>query len=56
MPDSKFIKALDDKGRTRIMEIDLMSGEILNSKLMRKTKSKKSINVSDDFLLGVSFK
>lgn len=49
-----MIKGLDDLGRVRIMEIDLMSGEILSSKLLRK--SKKEINVADDFTLGMDFK
>lgn len=51
---TKMIKGLDDLGRVRIMEIDLMNGEILNSKLLRK--SKKEINVAEDFSLGVEFK
>ena len=55
MPKTKMIKGLDDLGRIRVMEIDLMSGEILSSKLLRKSK-KEIVNVADDFMLGADFK
>ena len=53
--ETKLIKALDDLGRERIMEIDLMNGEVISSKLLRKKKGKE-INVADDLMLGVDFK
>ncbi len=61
MPKTKTIKALDDLGRTRIMEIDLLSGEIISSKLLRKSKKSifgkidEEIKVGDDFSLGADF-
>jgi len=53
MPKTKMIKGLDDLGRMRIMEVDLTNGEILNSKLLRKSK-KDVTDVRDDFTLGQS--
>lgn len=52
MSKTKFIKTLTDDGREMQLELDLGSGMVLSRKLLRK---KKSINVADDFMLGVEF-
>lgn len=52
---SKFIKTLNDEGREMSLEIDLGSGAVLSRKLLRKKKSLTTINVADDFMLGMEF-
>lgn len=37
------------------LEIDLGSGAVLSRKLLRKKKSLTTINVADDFMLGMEF-
>lgn len=62
MPKTKMIKGTDDLGRIRIMEIDLLSGEVISTKLLRKSKKTmfgkidSEIKVGDDFSLGAEFK